>query len=223
MKKLLILLLIVGCGTEPEPKVVCIEDVEVKLWDVCYNIEETDSLDISGYIDMEYQVIYGGLTDSIPPEIGNLINLETLYLYGNQLTGSIPSEIGLLINLKKLGLHSNQLSGEIPSEIGNLTSLEKLLLSDNQLSGEIPSELYKLNLLNELKLSNNNLSGNIDTLICSMESLFPGPNESGENLYEQENPTPIALGQNSFCPEYPFCLERSSYRPLLGQDTSNCP
>ena len=42
------------------------------------------------------------ITGSIPPEIGNLTNLEILILSINQLTGSIPPEIGNLTNLKIL-------------------------------------------------------------------------------------------------------------------------
>ena len=43
IRRLIILLLIVGCGTEPED---CAGEIgkHVELWDVCYNIEETDSL-----------------------------------------------------------------------------------------------------------------------------------------------------------------------------------
>ena len=34
------------------------------------------------------------LTGPIPPELGNLSNLQGLYLWGNQLTGPIPAELG---------------------------------------------------------------------------------------------------------------------------------
>ena len=51
----------------------------VTLWGVDYSVEET-------YI-LHLQHRTPKLTGSIPPEIGNLTNLEQLYLYNNQLTG----------------------------------------------------------------------------------------------------------------------------------------
>ena len=54
---------------------------------------------------------------SIPPELGNLANLETLWLENNQLSGSIPPELGNLANLESLGLSGNQLSGCVPAAL----------------------------------------------------------------------------------------------------------
>ena len=59
------------------------------------------------------------ISGEIPPEIGNLINLEELLLYFNELSGEIPTEIGNLTNLTVLGLSYNELTGEIPEEICN--------------------------------------------------------------------------------------------------------
>ena len=124
MKRLIILLLIVGCDNSTEPDVECIIDCvtnectttpeNVELWNECYNIEETTVLWLVGS-----SLIYG----EIPPEIGNLTNLTQLYLYSNELTGEIPESIGNLTNLTQLYLYSNELTGEIPKSIGNLTNL----------------------------------------------------------------------------------------------------
>ena len=67
-------------------------------------------------------------------------------LSNSELTGSIPPEIGNLINLTYLNLGGNQLTGEIPPEIGNLTNLTWLWLYDNQLTGEIPESICDLNI-----------------------------------------------------------------------------
>ena len=127
----------------------------VELWGVCYSIENTDTLElvnlgldtipaeIGNLVNLIYlHLSYNQLTGSIPPEIGNLTNLDELYLYDNQLTGSIPSEIGNLINLAYLGLFNNDLTGEIPESICDIdwSSLTSYIdLSDNQLCPPYPS------------------------------------------------------------------------------------
>ena len=60
----------------------CIDGVEVELWDECYNIEETDSLQLS---------FTSGISGPIPSEIGSLTELSDLNLYANQLAGSISA------------------------------------------------------------------------------------------------------------------------------------
>ena len=76
----------------------------------------------------------------IPPELGDLVNLQVLYLAGNDLSGPIPPNLGDLANLGLLGLEENNLSGPIPPDLGDLTSLGWLNLSANQLTGSIPPE-----------------------------------------------------------------------------------
>jgi hypothetical protein len=127
-----------------------------------------------------------GLTGEIPPELGELSNLELLSLEHNQLTGPIPPELGSASKLIELDLGSNKLEGEIPKELGKLHSLEILYLNKNNLTltianknlenllnlevldlswnaieGEIPSFITKLTKLKFLNLSNNILEGTI--------------------------------------------------------------
>ena len=107
----------------------CVDGVEVELWGECYNIEETT----------EIHIVDSGLTGEIPPEIGDLINLEWLYLSYNQLTGEIPSEISNLLNLEWLYLYGNQLVGEIPDSICNLVENDCFIgISNNQLCPPYP-------------------------------------------------------------------------------------
>ena len=133
----------------------------VELWGECYSIQNTIELDLEN----------SQLTDSIPPEIGNLTNLTYLDLRGNQLIGEIPSEIGNLTNLTYLYLDNNQLTGSIPLEIGNLTNLYVLWLYDNQLTGEIPSEIGNLTNLTYLGLKINQLTGSIPSEIGNLTNL----------------------------------------------------
>ena len=68
---------------------------------------------------------------SIPDNIGNLSNLEYLYLSGYVLESSISSSIGDLQKLSYLQLSESLISGSIPSELGKLTNLETLSLFHN--------------------------------------------------------------------------------------------
>ena len=96
-----------------------------------------------------------GLTGSIPPEIGNLANLQWLFLSGNQLSGPIPIEMGSLANLQWLFLSGNQLSGPIPTEMGSLSNLEVLSLINNQLTGALPQSFTGLTALQRFTFYSN--------------------------------------------------------------------
>jgi len=114
---------------------------------------------------------FNHLCSSIPPELGNLANLQELHLEINQLSGSIPPELGNLANLQYLVLANNQLSGSIPPELGNLANLQGLYLELNQLSGSIPPELGNLANLQILRLSGNQLSGSITPELGNLANL----------------------------------------------------
>ena len=109
----------------------------------------------------ELRLGVNNLSGQIPPELGNLSNLERLELYGNQLTGAIPFELGNLSNLERLSIQVNQLTSSIPSQLSHLTELTSLSLEGNQLTGAIPSELGRLNNLQVLLLNDNELTGSI--------------------------------------------------------------
>ena len=54
-----------------------------------------------------------GLTGEIPPEIGKLQKLDTLFVFLNALSGSLTVELGNLASLKSMDLSENMLMGEI--------------------------------------------------------------------------------------------------------------
>ena len=111
------------------------------------------------------------LSGSIPSELGGLANLQVLYLDFNDLSGPIPSELGGLTNLKELGLDSNDLSGPIPPQLGNLANLERLILNSNDLSGPVPPQLGNLANLERLDLHDNELSGPIPPELGKLANL----------------------------------------------------
>ncbi len=101
----------------------------------------------------EISLPYMGIK-SLPPEIGQLTNLTTLFLSGNQLT-SLPKELGQLTKLYDLYMHNNKLKS-VPAELGRLTNLTKLRLDGNQLT-RVPAELGRLTNLTTLHLERNPL------------------------------------------------------------------
>ncbi len=113
------------------------------------------------------------LAGRIPPELGNLANLEWLTLGVNALSGPLPPELGKLVNLRILWLTGNLLTGSLPPELGNLTSLERLDLAIGYdfsldpprprsfLSGTLPRELGKLVNLKRLNLFGHKITGEV--------------------------------------------------------------
>ncbi|WP_052435855.1 leucine-rich repeat domain-containing protein [Neochlamydia sp. EPS4] len=95
-----------------------------------------------------------GLT-SLPPEIGQLSQLQRLDLASNRLT-AIPAEIGQLSQLQRLDLAGNLLTS-IPAEIWQLTKLQWLCLGYNLLTA-IPAEMGQLSQLQALYLYCNQLT-----------------------------------------------------------------
>ncbi len=94
--------------------------------------------------------------ERLPPNIGQLTNLKSLYLRGNRL-GKLPQEIDNLSRLVVLDLGRNELS-TFPMETVLLQNLTHLDLSYNQLT-ELPPELVRLGKLTHLYLRENELCG----------------------------------------------------------------
>ena len=140
-----------------------------------------------------------GLSGSLPPELGFLLNLRVLdlsansiegtipfssltqlpglqhlLLYQNMLTGTIPTAIGQLNpqGLKFLDLDENTLEGTVPTEMGRLVKLERLYLNRNfGLSGTIPSEIGGLTNVRILDLGYNRLEGSLPAELSRCRSL----------------------------------------------------
>ena len=106
------------------------------------------------------------LTGAIPATIGNLGELTSLNLSGNQLTGTIPKTLSGLNQLDKLDLSHNNLTGSIPAQLGNLGHISLFDLSRNNLTGSIPVNLANLRFPgsydvrpNNLRVNGNDLTG----------------------------------------------------------------
>ena len=129
---------------------------------------------------------------TLPDELGNLTELQYLYLNDNQLSGPVPASLANLTklvdfylrandfsgplpdfsgftNLRLLELQENNFNGPIPN-LSRLTQLQKLWLQDNALSGSIPN-LASLTSLTNLSLSVNTLRGSIPSSLSSLTKL----------------------------------------------------
>ena len=134
------------------------------------------------------------LSGSLPPELGDLDQLQELGLANSTLTGAIPREFGRLIQLQHLVLEANDLTGPIPHEIGLLPYLRHLDLSDNSLSGEIPPSLMGSESLEVINLNNNDLTGRIPGEISTQSKI--GYLDFSGNQLESEIPTQIERALN---------------------------
>ncbi|CAN1844607.1 Receptor-like protein kinase HSL1 [Linum perenne] len=108
---------------------------------------------------------------ALPSELGNLLNLEDLWMAGCNLEGPIPDSLGELSKLENLDLYNNNLNGTLPSRLGSNSPLMRLDVSYNSFSGGIPENLCEKGLLDELILINNSFAGEIPESLGKCRSL----------------------------------------------------
>ena len=161
----------------------------------------------------ENQSIDLDLTDlnltKLPETIGQLTQLEYLYLRENQLT-KLPESIGQLTQLKNLYLSENQLT-KLPESIGQLAQLKSLDLRSNRLI-ELPESVSQLKRLSKLILTANLLT-NFPEPICQLtqlEDLFLSHNQLTnlpESIGQLEHLTFLALNGNQLV-SLPLSIKR---------------
>ena len=165
-----------GVDTDASGRVVGLDlggrwDDEAQEW-IPHGLEGPIPTELGNLANLERLYLHrNALSGPIPPELGSLANLTRLYLYGNDLTGPIPPELGSLANLTRLSLRDNNLTGPIPPELGSLANLTRLYLYGNDLTGPIPPELGSLANLTRLSLRDNNLTGPIPPELGSLANL----------------------------------------------------
>lgn len=117
---------------------------------------------------------------SLPTNVGDLKQLQLIYLNGNQLSGSIPWELFGNVKgesqIQELILQQNSFTGTIPTQIGNLYHIEKIVLSHNSLRGTIPYEIQQL-----LNISLLHLHGNMLTGTAPIMPMFQSPTRMNKN------------------------------------------
>ena len=168
----------------------------------------------------------GGFSGPLPTEIGNLTNLQRLYLTSSGFSGPLPTEIGNLTNLQRLGLSHSGFSGPLPTEIGNLTNLTSLDLYASGFSGPLPTEIGNLTSLDYLYLSHSGFSGPLPTEIGNLTNLtsldlthsgFSGPLPT--EIGDLTNLTGLDLADNDF--SGPLPTEIGNLTNLTGLDLAD--
>jgi internalin A len=113
-------------------------------------------------------------------------------LYHNEIS-SIPPEIGNLTNLDQLSFHYNEISS-IPPEIGNLTNLEYLLLQHNSMGNYPAGTFSNLTVVTNLEIHYNGALGvaDIDQVLSDLanDNL---PNRSSWDGSSDSNPANVDL------------------------------
>ncbi|XP_050363199.1 LRR receptor-like serine/threonine-protein kinase HSL2 [Argentina anserina] len=182
------------------------------------NLSELIRLDVAYNPAMKLSVL--------PPEIGNLTNLQWLFLTQTNLTGPIPDSIGNLVSLRNLDLSMNSLSGKIPESIGRLRSAVQIELYSNQLYGELPDSLANLTSLQNLDLSQNGFTGEFSERIAGLRFVSL---RLADNFLEGSVPEIVAnspdlvqlhLFNNSFSGTLPANLGRNSLLQDLDVSTN---
>jgi Leucine-rich repeat (LRR) protein/gamma-glutamylcyclotransferase (GGCT)/AIG2-like uncharacterized protein YtfP len=134
---------------------------ELEIWsdeipDSLFNLKKLERLAIGNRVVSEnigkLQTLIDlelGYVETVSAEIGKLVNLKYLYLWGFEKSSfqEIPKEIGKLKNLEVLSLDGS--FKEFPKEIGKLRNLEELEISGNLKRVEIEklSKLRKLEIV----------------------------------------------------------------------------
>jgi len=114
------------------------------------------------------------LSGSVPATLGNIRDLNRLYLSWNNLEGNLDflssfSNFGQLIILD---IHDNSFTGELHDLMGNLSvNLHWLYAGSNKLTGGLPSTLSNLSNLEWIDISNNQLTGAIPEYVSTLQNL----------------------------------------------------
>jgi hypothetical protein len=128
-------------------------------------------------IGQAYQLVdldlrFNSIKGSIPDELANLVNLETISISDNLLTGELPS-VSRMHRLKSLRVANNDLTGILPAFETN-HRLKTVDLSNNRFSSSISSSFLKSVSTSEtmyIDLSKNRIEGKVPGELARFEKM----------------------------------------------------
>lgn len=156
--------------------------------------------------------LHGNHINDIPESLSILTDLRSLTLARNHLV-TIPNSLGALLNLRSLDLTNNKIT-VIPNSLGALAKLEFLDLSDNQIS-LIPSSIGNFGRLKELFLDGNRISAIPESLgnLVNLQVLFISRNQITE--------IPICLRRLAKLKTFSLFYNQLTYLPELFDKMQN--
>jgi Leucine-rich repeat (LRR) protein len=108
------------------------------------------------------------LSGSIPAELGECFDLESVYMSDNVFTGTIPATFSQLEKLSEVDLSQNQFTGSIDNRLFiRLTKLTSIVLNDNLLTGKLPISLFQLPRLAIVVFAKNCFTATLPHQICN--------------------------------------------------------
>lgn len=129
------------------------------------------------------------LQGTLPPEIGDFLEIESLTLHNSTYDSNWPYAMGDLVTLKYLKLRlNNPINAVMPNSLGNLVELEHLELVGNLQGMEITTTLGFCTNLETFIAIDTNLGGDIPTSFTYLDSLkylnlgSLGSSNSGNNF-----------------------------------------
>ncbi|CAH9099214.1 unnamed protein product [Cuscuta epithymum] len=174
------------------------------------------------------ELAYNQFSPSLfPAELGNLTNLEYLWLGGCNLVGPIPKSIGRLSRLTNFDVSNNRLTGSIPSTISQMKSIVQIELFNNSLTGELPARWSNLTQLRRFDASMNSLTGTIPRELCELPleslNLFQNQLEGSvpERIANSSNLKELRLFRNRIIGSLPSQLGSNSALSLLDVSYNN--
>jgi hypothetical protein len=105
---------------------------------------------------MAYDNLFSG---PLPDCIGEMADVEVLYVFSNMLSSSLPTSFGGMSSLMELEAYSNLLSGRLSESLCNLSSIQQILIGPNYFSNSLPTCLNVLSAVTEFEIENNFISG----------------------------------------------------------------
>jgi LRR receptor-like serine/threonine-protein kinase FLS2 len=113
-----------------------------------------------------------GIYGNIPLEFGNMSNLISFSLNGNNINGPITSTFKYLKKLEAFDLSNNELKGSFIEELCEIESLVQLTIENNKLSGVLPTCLGNMTSLIYLYIGSNSLSSIIPSSFWSLADII---------------------------------------------------